>query len=302
MTTLLDRQAMSAPRMIHLRSAGVAIALGLAVTAGGSPTVSASVPTQSTPVGPTVAATPSAITVPRKTITLAAVASGPRLSSIRVVVALGDSVPYGTRCGCTPYPQDSAADLATAIHARIRTYNDSVPGYRTSGVLGQLLSNPAAMAHVRAANLVEIEIGANDISYGSGCGSSVACYRPRSSQAMTNLGRIVARVRQLRAGRPTTIVLLGYWSVWLGGRYATQRGTAYVNAAAALTRAENTAILGIARRTGSLYVDLRTAFRGPNDAYDETHLLASDGDHPNAAGHARIGQALTQVLRARLPR
>ena len=45
---------------------------------------------------------------------------------------------------------------------------------------------------------------------------------------------------------------------------------------------------------GSFSVDLRTAFRGPDDAWDETHLLAPDGDHPNAAGHQRIAEAVVQ--------
>jgi lysophospholipase L1-like esterase len=39
-------------------------------------------------------------------------------------------------------------------------------------------------------------------------------------------------------------------------------------------------------------VDLRAAFKGPDYAYDETHYLSDDGDHPNAAGHAQIAKAV----------
>jgi lysophospholipase L1-like esterase len=34
----------------------------------------------------------------------------------------------------------------------------------------------------------------------------------------------------------------------------------------------------------------------PNYAYDETRYLASDGDHPNAAGHEQIAAAVVDVV------
>jgi lysophospholipase L1-like esterase len=43
-------------------------------------------------------------------------------------------------------------------------------------------------------------------------------------------------------------------------------------------------------------VDLRAAFKGPNYAYDETHYLSGDGDHPNAAGHRQIAAATQAVI------
>jgi len=91
-------------------------------------------------------------------------------------------------------------------------------------------------------------------------------------------------------------VLLDYWSVWLGGQYATAQGPTYVDAASAVTASVNDTVNTTARATNSLYVDLRTAFRGPDDAWDETHLLAPDGEHPNAAGHARIAEAVAQAV------
>jgi lysophospholipase L1-like esterase len=92
------------------------------------------------------------------------------------------------------------------------------------------------------------------------------------------------------------VVLLDYWSVWLGGTYAAAQGQAYVDAAAAVTEQVNTVIRQTAAATGSAYVDLLTAFKGPDHSYDETHYLAPDGDHPNASGHQRIAQAVVDVV------
>lgn len=90
--------------------------------------------------------------------------------------------------------------------------------------------------------------------------------------------------------------MLDYWSVWLGGQYAQERGEAYVAAAAAVTNDVDTAIKRVASQTGSGYVDLRAAFKGPDYSYDETHYLAGDGDHPNAAGHQKIASAVSAAL------
>jgi lysophospholipase L1-like esterase len=113
------------------------------------------------------------------------------------------------------------------------------------------------------------------------------------------LAAIVSRVRALTSGRKVDVVLLDYWSIWLGGRYAAAKGSAYVTAAKEMTDRVNTVIRSVAAKTRSGYVDLRAAFKGRSYAYDETHYLSSDGDHPNAAGHKRIaGAAMVAIENA----
>ena len=212
------------------------------------------------------------------------------------MVALGDSVPRGTNCDCTPYPPLSADGLMADSGQAVAATNDSVAGYTTSNVLHQLESDTAVIDHVRSADAVEIEVGANDVAYGQACGTSVDCYSPKIAPMEKNLASIVARVHDLTSGHKVLVVLLDYWSVWLGGQYAAAKGEAYVAAAEQVTDDVNASIKSVAGSSGSAYVDLRAAFKGPDYAYDETQYLSNDGDHPNAAGHEQIADATVAVI------
>jgi lysophospholipase L1-like esterase len=216
------------------------------------------------------------------------------------VVALGDSVPYGTNCDCTPYPPLTAEGLTTASGKKVSATNDAVPGYTTSNVLRRLESDDKVISHMLTAHVVEIEVGANDVAYSRSCGTSVECYAPRVPTIEKNLSEIVKRVHTLTSGHQTLVVLLDYWSVWLGGKYAAAKGEAYVAAAESMTDQVNSVIKSTAAKSGSAYVDLRAAFKGPDYSYDETHYLSNDGDHPNAAGHEQIAAATEAVIEKEL--
>ncbi len=216
------------------------------------------------------------------------------------VVALGDSVPHGTNCHCTPYPPLTASGLTATTGQTVTATNESVAGYTTLDVLHQLQSDTAVIDHVRTADAVEIEIGANDVAHSQHCGTDAGCYAAKIPALQTNLDTIVGRVHELASSHKVLVVLLDYWSVWLGGQYAVAQGDAYVDAATQVTDDVNTAIKSTATRTRSAYVDLRAAFKGPDYSYDETHYLSNDGDHPNAAGHQQIATATEAVIESAL--
>src|SRR5262249_45073599 len=212
-------------------------------------------------------------------------------------VALGDSVPRGTNCDCRPYPPLTGDGLTASSGQTVTNTNDSVAGYTTSNVLQQLKSDSNVVDHVRTADAVEIEVGANDVPYTpDSCGTAVDCYAPKIPTIEKNLAAIVSRVHDLTSGHKILVVLLDYWSVWLGGEYAAAQGDAYVTAAENVTDQVNDVIKSTAAKSGSAYVDLRAAFKGADYAYDETHYLSSDGDHPNAAGHQQIAKATEAVI------
>jgi len=225
----------------------------------------------------------------------ARMSSGSSTSRTWSVVALGDSVPRGTNCDCEPYPPLTAATFAKRTDHAVEATNDSVAGATTSSVLGQLAKR-GVIRHLRTAHVVEIEIGANDVAYSQSCGTKAACYAPRVPGIQKNLAAIVSRVHGLTTRHHALIVLVDYWSVWLGGKYAAAKGNAYVAAAEEMTDQVNTVIKSTAAATGSSYVDLRAAFKGPDYRYDETHYLSNDGDHPNEAGHERIAKATEAVV------
>jgi lysophospholipase L1-like esterase len=218
-------------------------------------------------------------------------------SRTRSIVALGDSVPSGYYCRCTPYPQLSAKGLTETTGQTVTATNDAVAGYTTSNVLQQLNSDSAVIDAVGKADAVEINVGANDVPYNkNSCGASVDCYAPLVAPMQKNLAAIVSRVHELTSGHKVLVVLLDYWSIWLGGTYARKEGDAYVSAAREMTAQVDAAIKTTATQSGSAYVSERRAFKGPSFGYIESHYLATDGEHPNATGHQAIATATESMI------
>ena len=102
------------------------------------------------------------------------------------MVALGDSVPAGSACNCTPYPELSASELSPPGGPAVAARNEAVGGFTTVDVLDQLSSASDVIDHVKTANLVEVEVGANDVPHSNSCGTDVACYLPNVPEVRAN--------------------------------------------------------------------------------------------------------------------
>jgi lysophospholipase L1-like esterase len=216
------------------------------------------------------------------------------------VVGLGDSVPAGSACDCTSYVSLVGRHQAARLGTTAKVSNLAEGGLTTPDLLDQLEKSPVR-AEVAAADLVVVTVGANDFDTGAvasdSCrGPGLHCFRSTLEEQRSRLDDVFRKVEGLLGREDATVLVTGYWNVFLDGEVAARRGTRYVRNSIALTRAENDQIAGAARRSGATYVDIFTPFKGESGTRDDTSLLADDGDHPDAAGHRRIAEALESAL------
>lgn len=221
----------------------------------------------------------------------------PTTSSAPVsVVGVGDSVTAGTNCGCTDFVTQYANGLRnTSGHATVAT-NLGSNGATTTTVADALAGDPATRRAVAGAGVVLVTIGANDLVpliktwQSHGCGH--ACYQPAVTAMGTRLDTVLGDIQRLRSSRPTLVLVTDYWNVFEDGQVAvSDYGHSFAPWSDTVTRAANTAIESSARTADDTFVDLYVPFKGDGDR-DDTDLLASDGDHPDAAGTALIATVL----------
>jgi len=213
--------------------------------------------------------------------TLPSAAAAPRFAGSTgepVVVTLGDSVPAGSACDCDPFP----VTYARAIHAV--SDNLAVPGYTSSDVLAQI---PGVRSRLAEADEVVLMIGANDLAAAFDADTSLA------DAATTMQENVVASIQAIDAIRQTTVLVLGYWNVVQDGQVAqSSYGAEGVKRSVTATQYANDSLREAAAETHATYISTDAAFHGPDGNQDPTNLLAADGDHPNAAGHAAIAALL----------
>ncbi|MFI5844566.1 SGNH/GDSL hydrolase family protein [Catenuloplanes sp. NPDC051500] len=205
-----------------------------------------------------------------------------------LVVALGDSVPAGTACDCVPFPDLYAARL----YAGAGAIDLAADGYTSADVLAQIRSGEAEDC-LRHATTVLIMVGANDAADGFP-GAGASGYAEISGRTEEN---VTAAVREIHAvaGAALPVMVLGYWNVVQDGDAAEFAPGEDVEAAIA-TDDTNRALAAAAEAGGASFVPTYPLFKGVDGRSDPTGLLAADGDHPNAAGHAVIAAAIPKAF------
>lgn len=213
------------------------------------------------------------------------------------VVGLGDSVTSGAHCGCAGFISDYAQQLSRKRHIPVYGINLGKNGATSGDLLASLQSGKSAVRPLSRANVVVITIGANDFVADSsaihnGQCDNLACTKGTMATMAANVDAIIERVKQLHPGK-SAIKVTGYWNVFEDGAAARSDYTPdFRKDSDDLTRRVNATLSRVAAARHVQYVDLYTPFKGRTGSIDDTHLLASDGDHPDAAGHEIIARAL----------
>lgn len=230
----------------------------------------------------------------------AAPSSSPSPTGPYRVLGLGDSVPFGSACECTTYVSLVGQHAASQLGRDATISNLAQPGLTTAGLSSQLSGSSVRRA-VADADLIIITIGANDFDQdvltSSDCApaTGLSCYQSTLASQRSQLSSILTQIGTLQTRPGARLVLTGYWNVFLDGEVGREQGSTYVKASNALTLADNALISAVSSAHGDTYVDIYAPFKG-GGTRDDTHLLAADGDHPNAAGQALIARTLIDAL------
>jgi acyl-CoA thioesterase-1 len=202
------------------------------------------------------------------------------------VVTLGDSVAAGAECDCDAFP----ALYAKSQHAV--DINLAESGATAADVRDQLSGDSDALS--RAAQVL-IMIGANDVADTIDDPSSY----PAAAAGVRE--DVTATIADIEKSHSVPVIVLGYWNVVLDGQVGEKTyGPTGMRDAAQATNLINGALAAAASTNAQAeYITTDPAFHGRSGTHDPTDLLASDGDHPNAAGQAAIAALLPTLAENR---
>ncbi len=216
----------------------------------------------------------------------------------RTVLGLGDSVTSAAGCDCAGFVADVAAGMGRRLGWSMQAENLGRAGQTSVELLAAVATDPITIDAIEAAadGVIVVTIGANDLlplrdQWRTGTCTSDCYSRVVDATAQT----IGQALRLIRARAPeASVVATSYWNVFEDGPKRPPAAERLWSQD--VTRAFNAALIAACEQTGTTYVDLFVPFNGSAGSADPTRYLASDGDHPNAAGHALIAAEILRRL------
>jgi lysophospholipase L1-like esterase len=251
--------------------------------------------------------TPAAPATPSPTSTLSASPQAATLPTPLRVVGIGDSVTAAFHCDCKGFISDYGELLEARYDVNVDADELGVSGATTSSILPSLHGDGLTAIALGSADVISVTIGANDLNGARDryddhtCGGSrdLDCFVPAVEAMKDGLNRDLAAIHVLVGERPVQILVNDYWNVFEDGAVALREdGRQYLSDSDTMTREANIAICAAATAAGATCVDTYTPYKGADGSEDPTALLASDGNHPDPAGHEAIAKAM---LAAGLP-
>ena len=208
------------------------------------------------------------------------------------IVGIGDSVTAATACDCRGFVS-ALAEARTTTHRSWHSVNLGTSGATAKDVAAQLAH--AVSPDIVNADVILVTVGANDLLPALGRWEDgpcrPGCPAPETRGALSAVAQIVHRIQGVTQGR-AQIFVLGYWNVFPDGSVGLSRfGPLYPAWSDGITRSYDAGLLALCQQAKVRYVDLYRPFKGDGQDADDG-LLAADGDHPDAAGHAVITRAL----------
>ena len=235
---------------------------------------------------------------------LSALANSP--TQPMTLVVLGDSIAWGASA---PAGQGYASLVANDQNMVL--INRAVGGWRTEHVINQLKTDPVTQEAVKAAGVIQIAIGGNDLQQAGYVGPAIdALVRGDASvwdQHCENIAgrfaQIVELVRELNPKAPFFVFnsytpdykRFGDNEISVGGTEALTGNSLYTLAQNyAIPRFNSTYIEYLRHHPGAfILVDIFDAFPGNASFYFGS---GSDTIHPSAAGHEKLAERLNAAI------
>lgn len=219
------------------------------------------------------------------------------------VVALGDSVPFGSGCSCDNYVTLVGKQLATQRQTEVSIENLSVPGIASRDCLADVRNTADTRTAIADASVILLHVGANDLDPNlvakNECypASNNDCWSDDIAEMGDNVRDIIAECRGLN--RDVTVLVLNYWCVVEDGAVGRAISPDFPRNADSITKLTNQTLSLVANEMLATYVDIYTPMKGEQGQGDVTGLLAKDGEHPNAEGHKIIADTVLEAIRRR---
>lgn len=210
------------------------------------------------------------------------------------VVSLGDSITYGYGLS-----EPSKAYPHLIGNGSNHVTNISYPGWTSTDLLTDLKANQAAAAKLQEADVITLNIGANDLMQAIGIGEIIASQQPfvpteehlakidlASNQLAVNLQEMITIIR---ANSAAPILLYSIYNPF--GPSQDPFAASLHMLGEQVTTNVNTLVIGpLSSVTGAIYLDTNSTF---NDN-QLTYIIPGD-IHPTLAGHKALAKLATNA-------